>query len=146
MKFFASFTNKRKAHFTLQDQAFFARRLALLVKANIPILDALRLLRAQSRNKANERMFDRIISDTSNGQYLSKSMGKYKKVFGDFAINIIKIGETSGTLYQNLNYLAEELDKKREMRRKLLGALLYPLVIIPSQLTRAMLSNLGLIW
>ncbi len=64
-----------------------------------------------------------------NGQSLSRSLGKFPHVFGDFAINIIKIGESSGILSENLDYLADELKKKQALRRKVVGALVYPALI-----------------
>src|SRR3990167_7485113 len=50
-------------------------------------------------------------------------------MFGDFAINLIRVGETSGVLSQNLNYLADELKKKQILRQKGLSALVYPAFI-----------------
>ncbi|OGF61496.1 hypothetical protein A2662_01850 [Candidatus Giovannonibacteria bacterium RIFCSPHIGHO2_01_FULL_45_33] len=123
--------NKR---FSLQDQAFFARRLSMLVRSNVPILDALRMMKAQARNKSTGHMFDHMIATTSNGQFLWKGMADYKKSFGDFSVNLVKVGETSGTLTENLIYLADELDKKRELRKKIMSAMLYPAVILAASL------------
>ncbi len=75
------------------------------------------------------KVFDNVLSDIANGQTLATSLGKFKKVFGNFAINIIKAGESSGTLTQNLNYLADELKKKQVLRKKIMSALLYPIII-----------------
>jgi type II secretory pathway component PulF len=57
-------------------------------------------------------------------------MQKFERTFGDFCINIIRVGETSGTLHQNLDYLAEELKKKEILKKKVLGALVYPAVVV----------------
>jgi type IV pilus assembly protein PilC len=56
-------------------------------------------------------------------------LGKFKGVFGNFAINIIKSGESSGNLNKNLSYLAEELKKKQLLRKKIMSALLYPIIV-----------------
>lgn len=117
------------AGLSLRDQALFAKRLSLLAKAGVPILTAVNIIKKQTKG-ANRRMFEAIAHDIANGQFLHKTLGKFKRVFGEFAINIIKVGETSGTLSDNLRYLAEELDKKRELRGKIIGALVYPLVIL----------------
>jgi len=108
----------------------FAKRLSILVKAGVPILEALNLLARQARTRSQRAMFAALIRDVENGQYLSKSMLQFDKVFGDFAINIIRVGEVSGTLHENLNYLAEELKKKQILRRKIVGALVYPIFIV----------------
>ena len=72
---------------------------------------------------------DPVIKDVSNGQFLYASLAKYKNTFGDFAINIIKVGEEGGILDQNLEYLATELHKKQELKKKIIGAMIYPIFI-----------------
>ncbi len=113
----------------IKEQTHFAKRLAFLVSAGVPVLNSLHLLRKQTKAKRQGRMFDQVISDVANGKYLSASLGQFKHIFGNFAINIIKVGEQSGSLSQNLNYLADELKKKHALRRKILGALVYPIFI-----------------
>lgn len=119
-----------RAKLSLQEQSLFARRLSLLVKAGMPILESINILKKQAKSLSNKKMFETIFHDVSNGQFLSKSLGRFSKVFGSFAVNIIKVGETSGTLSENLKYLSQELDKKRELKRKITGALVYPLFIM----------------
>lgn len=122
-----------QSRLSLQDQAFFARRLAMLVKAGVPILESLRLMQEQTRPKT-ARFISTVAGDVANGLYLHKSMGRRKGVFGEFAVNITRIGELSGTLPENLLYLADEMDKKRELRKKMISALLYPAAILVSSL------------
>lgn len=112
-----------------REQTLFAKRLAFLVKAGVPLLESLMILRDQAPSRAVGRVYDRIIHDITNGQYLYKSLKRLKGAFGDFAVNIIEVGEHSGILSQNLVYLAEELKKKEELRRKILGAMVYPIFI-----------------
>ena len=114
---------------SVKDQTLFAKRLSFLVKAGVPILDSLELLKKQTKSKAKVRMYERVISDVANGQFLSTSLGRFQGAFGDFALNIIKVGETSGVLSENLSYLAEELKKKHALKRKVVGALVYPIII-----------------
>src|SRR3989338_7200015 len=121
------------ARLSLQDQALFARRLSMLSKAGVPILESINIIRRQTKG-ATRKMFDHIAHDVASGQFLSKSLSKYSRVFGDFAVNIIKVGETSGTLSENLQYLAEEIDKGRELRGKVISALIYPIIILVSSL------------
>jgi len=115
---------------SLQDQALFAKRLSLLLKAGAPLTQGIKMLERQAKSKANRKMYQHILHDISNGQYLAKSLKRFRNVFGDFAINIILIGETSGTLPENLRYLADEIDKRRKLRQKAMSALLYPTVIM----------------
>ena len=119
---------------SLREQALFAKRLSLLVKAGVPLLKSLTILSRQTKSRANRKMFEHICFDIENGQFLAKSLSSYKRTFGEFAINIIRVGETSGTLSENLKYLADELDKKRRLRQKVIGALVYPIVIMVASL------------
>jgi len=112
-----------------KDQTMFAKRLSFLIHAGVPIIEGLRLLRG-FRSKQKAKIFDRIIADVENGQFLSASLEKFRHIFGDFAINIIRVGESVGLLDQNLNYLADELKKKQELRRKIISSLIYPCFIV----------------
>lgn len=119
----------QRAKFSTKEQAHFAKRLSFLVKAGVPIVDSLRILRRQAKSTQRAKLLDKLISDVSNGQYLATSLKKLPNIFGDFAVNIIKIGESSGTLDINLNYLSEELKKKQALKQKIIGALIYPVFI-----------------
>lgn len=114
---------------SLQNQSLFAKRLSLLSEAGISILESIDILKRQSKNHLR-RMLEEIRRDVSNGQFLSKSLSKHRRVFGDFAVNIIHVGETSGTLSENLKYLSEEIDKKRKLRGTIIGAFVYPIIIM----------------
>lgn len=114
----------------LQEQVLFAKHLAIMVKTGMPILDSLQLLKKQTKSKSMQKILNQVISDVSNGQFLSASLDKYHKIFGDLFINIVRVGEASGILYENLNYLAEELGKKQALKKKIKGAMIYPLIIL----------------
>ena len=105
-----------------KDQTFFIKRLSFLIKAGVPILDSLQMIREQTRKRSYGKILDKIIIDVSNGQRLSTSLGKYPNMFGDFSINIISYGESSGILSENLDYLADELRKKQVLKKKVIGA------------------------
>lgn len=115
--------------FTIKDQVMFAKRLSFLVNAGVPVLESLHILREQSHRKSMRYVFNKLIQDISNGMTLSGSLARHKNVFGEFAINIIAVGEHTGTLGKNLNYLADELKKKSDLRRKVIGSLIYPVLI-----------------
>ncbi|MBI5732297.1 MAG: type II secretion system F family protein [Candidatus Magasanikbacteria bacterium] len=118
------------SHVSIQEQILFVKYLAVMTKAGMPILDSLQLMKKQRISKMMTKILDQMISDVSNGQFLFVSLERFRNVFGDFMLNIIRVGETSGILHENLNYLAEELKKKRELGRKVKGALTYPIIIL----------------
>ncbi len=115
--------------FSIKDQTFFVKRLSFLVKAGIPILESLNMIKENTRSKSHVKVYDTIIKDVSNGKNLSSSLSKFKKIFGEFAINIIGFGESSGILSENLEYLADELQKRQLLKKKVIGAFIYPAVV-----------------
>lgn len=114
---------------SIKEQAAFAKRLAFLIRADVPIIDSLNMIKRQTRSSGRLKMFDRILSDVTSGQFLSASLAKQKNSFGAFAVNIIKVGEEGGILDQNLEYLADELKKRQELKKKIVGAMVYPAFI-----------------
>jgi type IV pilus assembly protein PilC len=125
-------TEGRRTFFrmSLEDRIIFIKRLAILLKAGVPILEALHMLQRQSKAKSTHRVLMELIHHVEHGQFLHVGLEKFRSTFGDFAINVIRVGETSGTLHQNLDYLADELKKKKELRRKVVSALVYPGLIV----------------
>ncbi len=126
------FKNLKNASFvrmSIKDQTFFIKRLSFLIKAGVPMLESLTMIRDQTRQSGYVTVLDTVIQDVSNGQYLSTSLTKFRHIFGDFSINIISFGESTGILSDNLIYLAEELKKKNALRKKILGAFVYPAVV-----------------
>jgi type II secretory pathway component PulF len=118
----------RAPRLSLKEQALFAKRLSFLINAGVPIVEALHILRVQMVG-GGQLVLDQIVKDVSGGQSLSRSFAKFPNVFSEFAVHIIRIGESSGTLFQNLNYLADELKKRQALRRKIVGAFIYPALI-----------------
>lgn len=115
---------------SIKDQAAFAKRLAFLIRADVPIIESLKMIKKQTRSKNRIKMFEQVQADVTGGQFLSASLAKHKNTFGKFAVNIIKVGEEGGILDQNLEYLADELKKRQELRKKILGAMIYPAFIV----------------
>src|SRR3989344_6383906 len=87
----------RPSSLSIKDQTFFIKRLSYLIKAGVTVMESLHMIREQTVPRKYIRMLDTLIRDISNGQFLSTSLSKFKGVFGEFAINIIHVGETSGT-------------------------------------------------
>lgn len=116
--------------FGTQDQILFAKRLSMILRSGMPIMEGLYLLRDETHSGSALYIYESLVTDVTHGQPLSVSMRKFERIFGEFCINIVKVGETSGTLHENLGYLSEELKRKQALRRKVVGALVYPALIV----------------
>jgi len=112
-----------------KGMVIFAKRLSFLVRSSVPILESLDILHKQARSRSQREMLATIKEDVANGRTLSDSLARYQKSFGDFVINVIRVGEMGGTLSKNLIYLAEELQKRQTLKRKIISAMVYPAFI-----------------
>ncbi len=119
-----------KSAFSAPDRILFAKRLAVLLKAGVPILESLKMLKEQTVGKRRLVVIEGLIADVSGGQALSAGLLKYKKSFGDFAIHIIQVGESTGQLHESLHYLAQELQKRGQLQKKIIAALVYPVFVV----------------
>lgn len=122
--------NKLFFRLSLSEKILFAKYLAILLGSGISLAESLKLLQRQLRSKTVQSIISQLIKDVENGQFLSASLSRFQKVFGEFFINVIKVGEMSGNLAQNLKYLAEALKKLQNLRRKIISALLYPAFVL----------------
>jgi type IV pilus assembly protein PilC len=122
---FTNFSVKMSTH----EKELFVKRLSFLLKAGVPILRSLNMIEEQTRSNRQKKIISHLAQDVSSGQSIAVALSRFKDVFGSFIINVVRIGENTGFLYQNLNYLSEELKKRRLLKRKVIGSLIYPIII-----------------
>lgn len=115
---------------SLQEKTLFCRHMAIALKSGMSLIDGLKMIKNQSDSRQMKKIVEHLIGTIEKGEFLSKGLEKYQNVFGNLFVNIIRIAETSGTLPENLNYLAEELKKKQEIISKVRGAMVYPVIIM----------------
>lgn len=112
------------------EKIFFAQYLALMIKAGIPLREGIAVIQEQSKNRKFKKILEQVIRNIDRGQSLSLSLAKHPRVFSPLYTSIIQIGEESGTLEENLEYLVVLLEKNRDLRRKIKGAMVYPATIL----------------
>jgi len=112
------------------DKVLLARHLAIMMKAGVNLAEALDVLTEQATHPKLRRILKEVTAKVLSGNTLSQSLGEHPKVFSDLFINMVRIGETSGTLAENLEYLATELEKSFELKKKIKGAAIYPIIIL----------------
>jgi type IV pilus assembly protein PilC len=117
-------------HISTSEKIFLIKRLSYLVNANIPLLESLVVISEQTTQKNVQKILKLVITDVMRGQSLGNSMGSLRKSFGDFLVNVISAGESTGMLGKNLSYLAIELKKQQALRSKIIGAFMYPIIVI----------------
>ncbi|PIT92088.1 MAG: hypothetical protein COU08_04525 [Candidatus Harrisonbacteria bacterium CG10_big_fil_rev_8_21_14_0_10_42_17] len=115
---------------SLQEKILFSKHMAIAIKSGMSLIDSIRLIEKQTKSKSLKKILNDVSENLTRGVFLSTVLEKYENVFGNLFINIIKIAEASGTLPENLNYLASELKKKHDLRKKIRGAMVYPIIIL----------------
>lgn len=113
-----------------KEQIIFLKRLSMMLRAQIPIVTCLTMMAAESTSASLKAITTKLAADISQGQTLGTALVQYKKIFSNFCISIITIGERSGTLPENLEYIAQELKKMHELRTQIMGALIYPVIVV----------------
>ncbi len=112
------------------DIMFFVRNLAITVKAGLSIIEAFEILVKDTKNKFMKKILEGVQAMVQNGQPLSTAFMAYKDSFPPIFIGMIKAGEVSGQLDQNLSELAKYLSKEYALRSKIKGALTYPIILL----------------
>ena len=115
---------------SIQDRINFARHLSLVIKAGLPVFEGLKIIQEQTESDVLKKVITSLIEDVNSGKFLADGLQKYEHLFGNFFINIVRVGESSGTLSKNLIYLAEELRRSKELEGKVRSAMVYPMVIL----------------
>lgn len=108
--------------------------MSVVVKAGLPVFEGLKIIERQAESRTLKKIIGQLIVDVNAGHTLADSLSAYRNLFGDFFISVISVGEASGSLAANLVYLAEELEKARDLESKIRSAMLYPIIILVATL------------
>src|SRR5687767_5209630 len=110
--------------------AIFTKQLSILQDAGLPILRSLRILETQQKPGRLKNALMDVGDEIESGATLSEAMAKSPKVFNRLYINMIKAGEAGGALEVILRRLSEFLDRSESLKRKVKGAMIYPVVVV----------------
>ncbi|MDD5731984.1 MAG: type II secretion system F family protein [Patescibacteria group bacterium] len=113
-----------------KDKAVFARQLSTMITAGLPLMDALKYIVKQTRNKDMALTTLKLISFIERGKSFSFALEQLPEVFPQSFISMVRSGEASGKLDQVLANLADQLESNYAMRSKIKGALVYPVFIL----------------
>jgi general secretion pathway protein F len=113
-----------------QEVAAFTRQLATLLKAGIPLAEALGALGEQGDNKKLEMVLAEIRQKVNEGSSLADTLAAHPKIFPELYTNMVRSGEAAGNLDAVLARLADFLDAQHTLRAKVSGALTYPVIML----------------
>lgn len=120
----------RKKKVTDKDLVVFTRQFATMFNAGIPIVQGLDILSKQSENKSLGEITGQIKNDVETGSNLADALKKHKNIFDDLYVNLVAAGEAGGVLDDVLMRLAGYIEKSMKLKKKVKGAMIYPLIVI----------------
>jgi type IV pilus assembly protein PilC len=115
---------------SLLDRVIFARHMALMLRSGLALNEALSVMAEQSDSAKMRNIVGAIEKAISNGESLSAALKKYPRVFSGIFVGMVQVGEASGSLERNLEYVATALEKDYALRRKVIAAMIYPIIIL----------------
>lgn len=126
---------RKKRSFTIgristKQLCTFTRQLSTLQDAGLPVLRSLRILEGQCKPGVLKNALGDVVEDIESGQTLSEAFSKHPKAFDRLYCNMIKAGEAGGALEAILQRLADFKEKAQSLKRKIKGAMVYPIVVI----------------
>ena len=127
------------------DVMLFSRQMYTLLKAGIPIMNALSGLQASTSNKAFATIIGNIRESLGSGRELSSALAQHHKVFSSFYTNMVRVGETTGMLEAVFMRLFEHLEFERHMRDQIKAALRYPTFVVIAMAVAIVVVNIFVI-
>ncbi len=116
--------------FKLSDQIFFAQRLSLLLDSGISIVEALNMMRNIDVSLKRKKIYEILIKNAEKGVSLSKSIKNLALVMDNILIVLIQNGEQGGHISSALSQAYVYLEKKNDMKKKIISSLIYPGFIV----------------
>lgn len=113
---------------TIKDISIFCRQFSVIITSGISILRGLEIVREQTENSKLKKELGNVLEDVQRGNSLSAAMAKHK-IFPSILVNMIEIGETSGTLDRIMERMAAYFEKEYKLSQKIKQAMTYPIVI-----------------
>src|SRR5437899_5033736 len=108
----------------------FTRRFSTLQDAGLPVLRSLKILEGQMKRGVLKNALIDVVDDVESGSTLSEAFGKHPKCFDRLYVNMVKAGEAGGALEVILQRLADFKEKAQSLKRRIIGAMVYPAVVI----------------
>ena len=113
-----------------RDVSMLTRQLASLVKANIPLVEALNALVDQTENERLKVILAQVRQDVNEGSSLAKATSNHPRAFDTIFVNMIEAGESSGTLGLVLIRLADLKEAQMRLRSKVISGMTYPALMM----------------
>jgi len=119
---------------SLTEKMFFTRNLQVMISAGLPLPKAIETLSAQAKSKKFKLVLSNIKEEIVKGKNFSDTLASEPSIFSELFQNMVKVGEEAGTLEEVLKVLASQMERERDIKSKVKGAMIYPAIIICAML------------
>ncbi len=119
---------------SVSEKILFTSQMASMIRAGLPIMDALSTFIDQKGNSGTARIVNKMILEIGQGVKFSEALAHFDRVFSQSYLAVVRSGEGSGTLADSLAYLASQLRRESDLSNKVMSALIYPIVVITAMI------------
>lgn len=123
-------SNVNNTKFKTKDLIFFLTQLSTYIKAGIPLVEALKILERQYKNKKYKKILKSIIYDLTMGENFSEALLKQNVAFPKLLINMVKTAEMTGELPEVLDDQANYYSDSEKIRKQMVTAMMYPSIVL----------------
>ena len=134
-------TGGRRKKVKQRSLQVFSRQFATMIDAGLNVVSSLVILEQQTEDNALSEVIREVRSDVEGGMLLSQAMARHPKVFDRLYIAMVEAGEAAGILDKVLDRVALQIEKEMKIKRRVKGAMIYPIVV----LTFAVLVLIGML-
>jgi type IV pilus assembly protein PilC len=108
----------------------FSRQFATMIEAGLNVVSALVILEEQTDDKYLAQVIRELRADVEGGLLLSQALGRHPKVFSRLYVSMVEAGEAAGILDQVLDRVAFQIEKDTQIKRRVKGAMIYPVMVL----------------
>ncbi|HPN87969.1 MAG TPA: type II secretion system F family protein [Candidatus Omnitrophota bacterium] len=113
----------------LEDLLTFARQLATMLESGVTLIRSLTVIEGQIQSQQLSKAILQIKKDIEQGQSLSPSIAKHPKIFNQFWVSLVEVGEASGTMPVVLNKLAFYMEQQAAFKSTIISGIMYPAIL-----------------
>jgi type IV pilus assembly protein PilC len=121
--------NNKSGNVSLKDRIIFTQQLSVMLNAGVTLVQALRGLQEETRNKKLANILDHLIIDIEGGKQFSAALTAHPKAFSNIYCEMIKSAEKTGNVAEVLMKLTVQQQKEYDLNGKVKGALIYPAIV-----------------
>jgi len=130
---------------THKDVLAITSQLSTALRAGLPLLNALEIIRDQQHKPSTKNMLNELVKSVSSGQSLSEAMARHEKTFNALCLSMVRVGETGGMLDETTAQLATMLSREGKIKSNMKNASAYPIFVLCIGLVSAVIVITGVL-